>query len=65
MKEKKISIIVPFKRLNGYVLECIRHCRSLLYNDFEIILLPDHPVALPPGYDAENIRVVASGDVTI
>ena len=37
----KISIIIATSTYNRYLEECLDHCRSMDYPDFEIILLPD------------------------
>lgn len=44
MKLPKIAIMIPFKKMDKYVKECIDHCLQLDYSDFEIFLLPDYPM---------------------
>ncbi len=43
---KRVSIIVPFKKFNQNVQQCMDHCLGLDYPDFELILLPDHPLEI-------------------
>jgi cellulose synthase/poly-beta-1,6-N-acetylglucosamine synthase-like glycosyltransferase len=37
----EFSIIIPFKRVDGYVRECVRHVSQLDSDSYEVILLPD------------------------
>lgn len=43
-KEPKVSIIIPFKRLNPLVEKCIKNCLEMDYKNFDIILLPDSKI---------------------
>jgi cellulose synthase/poly-beta-1,6-N-acetylglucosamine synthase-like glycosyltransferase len=36
-----VSIIIPCKDIDDYTRECIKHCKQLDYDNYEIILLPD------------------------
>ncbi|MEK6645415.1 MAG: glycosyltransferase [Candidatus Firestonebacteria bacterium] len=36
-----VSIIIPFKKFNSFVEECVQYCNSLDYSNYEVILLPD------------------------
>ena len=36
------SIIIPFKKLNPYIHQCLHHLKKQSYQNFEIILLPDN-----------------------
>ncbi len=38
------SIIIPFRELDNYLLECLEWCSKQDYKKFEIILLPDYKV---------------------
>lgn len=38
------SIIIPFKKIDTYVAECIKWCNNQRYRKFEIILLPDEGI---------------------
>jgi cellulose synthase/poly-beta-1,6-N-acetylglucosamine synthase-like glycosyltransferase len=53
----RISIIIPVSTANHYLEECLEHCHSLDYPDFEIILLPDEPL----NRDLPGIRVIPTG----
>ncbi len=57
MKEKFISIIVPFKNLDKMVEECVNRCLKLDYKNFEIILLPDEKIKF------KNVKVIPTGNV--
>ncbi len=37
----KASIIIPCKEVDSLTEKCIEHCKTLDYDDYEIILLPD------------------------
>ncbi len=37
-----VSIIIPCKTIDDYTIGCINSCKSIEYNDFEIIVLPDN-----------------------
>jgi len=65
MAENKVSIIVPFKVLNNYLLECVRQSLLLDYANFELILLPDNRITLPPECDTDKVKVVITGDANI
>jgi len=53
----KISIIIPVSTASHYLEECLEHCGSLDYPNFEIILLPDEPL----NQDLLGIRVIPTG----
>ncbi len=59
MKSQKISIIIPCKQIDEYAKECIDHCKQLLYDNLEIILLPDYSKEL-----IEGVMIIATGTVT-
>ena len=65
MEENKVSIIVPFRTLNNYLLECVDRILLLDYANFELILLPDERITLPPECDTDKVRVVITGDANI
>lgn len=54
-----ISIIIPCKDVDNYARECIKHCRFLNYDSYEIILLPDDSEEL-----FEGVKVIATGPVS-
>ena len=39
--QPKVSIIIPFKKLDKDVERCIKYCLELDYRNYDIILLPD------------------------
>jgi len=53
-----VSILIPVKKDNKYLRECIENCLALEYSDFEIIVLPDEDIN-PPYKD--RIRVIPTG----
>jgi len=57
MKEKFISIIVPFKNLDEMVKECVGKCLKLDYKNFEIILLPDENIKF------KKVKIIPTGNV--
>ncbi|MBL7196983.1 MAG: glycosyltransferase [Candidatus Omnitrophica bacterium] len=66
MKEPRVSIIVPFTSLNNYAFKCIEHCLSLNYSNFNLILLPDGRINLPPHLSNQpKVIVLPTGNVTI
>ena len=54
-----VSIIIPFKALNGYAIESIEHCRSLDYPNFEILALPDEISDV----HLDGVRIIPTGPV--
>lgn len=40
---KKVSIIIPVKEVNNYIRQAMTHYASLDYDDYEILIFPDHP----------------------
>ena len=55
----KVSIIIPFKKDNPYIRECLAHCLALEYPDFEILLLPDESFMMTD----PRVRVIPTGAV--
>jgi len=59
-----ISVVVPFKTFDGYVMECVRNCLSLDYPNFEVILLPDfHLPSDQAALQDARVRVIPTGPV--
>jgi cellulose synthase/poly-beta-1,6-N-acetylglucosamine synthase-like glycosyltransferase len=60
MPEKlpSVSIIIPVKTKNDYLMECIKVCNNLDYPDFEIIVFPDEKESI------RGARVIPTGNVT-
>ena len=38
----KVAIIIPCRRIDKFTRECVNHCLTLNYRDYEIIILPDN-----------------------
>src|SRR3989337_564608 len=57
--EPIVSIIVPYKDVDDYTRECIKHCKQLNYDSYEIILLPDDSKET-----IEGVKVIATGPVS-
>ncbi len=54
-----VSIIIPCKKIDAYVRECVEHCKRLDYGDYEIIVLPDRA-----SKELDGSKIVATGPVT-
>ena len=55
----KVSIAIPVKAVNKYLMECIDACLRLDYPDFEIVVFPDRKERL----GRKHVRVIPTGDV--
>jgi GT2 family glycosyltransferase len=55
----KVSIAIPVKTVNRYLMECIDACLRLDYPDFEILVFPDRKERI----DRKGVRVIPTGDV--
>jgi len=58
-KNVLVSIIIPCKDIDDYTRECIRHCKQLKFDGYEIILLPDNSEET-----IEGVNVIATGSVS-
>lgn len=56
---KKISIIIPVKEINDYIRQAMEHYARLDYEDFEILIFPDHV----SNEEFPNTRIIPSGEV--
>jgi cellulose synthase/poly-beta-1,6-N-acetylglucosamine synthase-like glycosyltransferase len=54
-----VSIIIPCKTIDDYTIGCINSCKSIDYQDFEIIVLPDYS-----DKNIEGARTIATGPVS-
>jgi len=54
-----VSIIIPCKDIDDYTRECIKYCKQLNYDNYEIILLPDDSKEI-----IEGVKVIATGPVS-
>jgi glycosyltransferase involved in cell wall biosynthesis len=59
MKSSSVSIIVPCKKFDEYVDECVKECKKLDYKNFEIILLPDVKIK-----KINKVRIIPTGNVS-
>jgi len=59
VKSPLISIVIPCKEIDEHARECIKYCKQLSYDNFEIIILPDHE-----GAKAEGARIIPTGPGT-
>jgi GT2 family glycosyltransferase len=55
-----VSIIIAIKELNDNLKECLNHCFSLNYPDFEIIVFPDATFF----FQNKRVRIIPTGDIT-
>jgi len=60
-KQPFVSIIVPCREIDSYTKECISHCLSLEYKNFEVLVLPDKKSRT--GYKSKKIRIMSTGKV--
>ena len=56
----KISIIIPCMEINEQTIKCIRECLKLDYEDFEILVLPDHTNKKSKD---DRLRIIETGKV--
>jgi GT2 family glycosyltransferase len=62
MKNEIISIIIPVKEINDYILEFVPKILNQKNKDFEIIILPDEkPKEIGPELRNKKIRIIATG----
>lgn len=58
------SIIVPFKTVDKYLLDCVKWCYKQEYKKFEIILLPDNKLIKSLlNKKWKNIKIIPTGKV--
>ena len=60
--QTEVSIIIPVKRHNKNLAECIDACLKLNYENYEIIVLPDE---ITPGEFPENnkVKIIVTGNI--
>jgi glycosyltransferase involved in cell wall biosynthesis len=61
LDEVYASIIIPCKRIDDYVEECVRYCLGLSYAHFEVLVLPDNEQSL--SFDDPRVKVIPTGVV--
>ncbi|MEM3430843.1 MAG: glycosyltransferase [Candidatus Bathyarchaeia archaeon] len=52
-------MIIPCRDIDLYARECLWHCKSLDYDDYEIIVLPDYTQE-----DLGGVKVIPTGPIT-
>ena len=52
-----VSIIIAVKGFNVFLKESLQKCLKLVYQDYEIIVLPDEGFTYPEG----RVRVIPTG----
>jgi glycosyltransferase involved in cell wall biosynthesis len=57
----KVSVVVPLKRLNDYVAECLRHLRLQTYRNFDVYVITDEAQTLEA--EGLDLHFLASGPV--
>ena len=55
------TIVIPIKNLGEHLYESLKHCLTLDYPFYEIIVLPDNEAELP--VSANNVRVIPTGSI--
>ena len=58
------SIIIPFKAPGRFIKESLPHLLALAETDFEVILLPDHPMDVAALTADPRVRALATGAVS-
>ncbi len=56
LKDPLVSIMIPCKEIDDLARECVDHCKSLDYPNFEILLLPDVEKE-----GLNGVRIIATG----
>lgn len=54
-----VSIIIPCRDVDDYAKECVKHCKELDYDNYEVILLPDDALK-----NVDGVKIVPTGPVT-
>ena len=55
-----VSITIPCKKIDNLAIECLKHCLSLDYKNFEILLLPDTKEKYK---QSKKLRIIETGNV--
>jgi len=63
MSNPFISVIIPCRRIDKYVKECLNHCLKLDYQNFEIILLPNDKPEQKLSFDTDKIKILPTDSV--
>ena len=61
---KKVSIIIPCKKIESMTEKCIKKCLKLNYDNFEIIVLPDKVnEEILKKFSDKKIRIISTRNV--
>ncbi len=60
----KVSIVIAVKGYCENLKESVSRCLELDYRDYEIIILPDKAFPKEGIFSADNIKIIATGDLT-
>lgn len=62
---KKVSIIIPVKKINNYIKESLSYIEKLEYDKslIEVIILPDNDEKMEKNYSF-NIRIIPTGNIS-
>ena len=58
-KHPFVSIIIPCKEIDEYAKDCVKNCKKIKYDNYEIIILPDQISEKHYG-----VQVISTGKVT-
>lgn len=57
MDQKKVSVIIPVKEINDYILESYGHLMALDFQNFEVLVFPDRDA----GVRLNGVRIIPTG----
>ena len=60
--DDKISVLIPLKRLNAYVRECLDALKAQTYRNFDVYVITDEAESLADAGDL-SVHFLASGPV--
>ena len=60
MSKHFVSILIPLKKYNPYLGQCLDYCLKLDYPSYEIIVLPDE---IFTGYDNPKIKIIPTSNI--
>jgi glycosyltransferase involved in cell wall biosynthesis len=61
VRQPKVSVIIPLRRLNAYVREALAHLATQTYLNFDVYVITDEPETI--AHDGLVVRCLASGPV--
>ena len=60
-KLPQVSIIIPVKKINPFLLECLHYINQINWYDYEILVLSDKKEKIDPIY--RKVRVIPTGQI--